>query len=106
MSRIDDRVSNASDIAALAVAAAAVLLVLLLHLLPALLAGLLVYELVHIVADRLPIARIRSGQAKLVAVAILAVGIVLFLTSAVAGIIVFIRSEAGSLPALLQKMAD
>lgn len=102
----DSRVARASDIAAFLVAGAALLLVLELQLLPALLAGLLVYELVHILAPRLRIVRIRRGQAKLVAVAVLALGVVLLLTLAVAGIVAFVRSEAGSFPALLQKMAD
>jgi predicted PurR-regulated permease PerM len=100
------RVARLSDIAALLISGAALLLVLALRLLPALLAGLLVYELVHILAPRLRIPRIHRGRAKLAAVALLAVGVVVLLTLAVAGIAAFARSEAGSLPALLQKMAD
>ena len=99
-------VGQSYDVAALLAAGAALLLVLHLHLLPALLAGLLVYELVHIVAARLPIARIRSGQAKFAAVAILALGVVLILALAIGGTVAFVRSDAGSVPALLQKMAD
>jgi predicted PurR-regulated permease PerM len=104
-----DRVSGDAapyDVAAMVIAGAALLLILLLHLLPALLAGLLVYELVYIVAARLPIARIRSGQAKLTAVGILALAVVLLLVLAIAGAIAFARSDAGSVPALMQKMAD
>jgi predicted PurR-regulated permease PerM len=97
---------RAHDIAAWVSAAVALFLVLQLRLLPALLAGLLIYELVHILAPRLRIARIRRGQAKLVAVAVLVLGVVLLLTLAVVGLVAFIRSETGSLPALLQKMAD
>ena len=48
------------DIAAWLLAGGALFLILLLHLLPALLAGLLVYELVHILAPRLWIVRIRQ----------------------------------------------
>jgi len=66
----------------------------------------LVYELVHILAPRLKIVQIRQEQGKLAAVVILAVGVVLLLTLTVVGIIAFFRSEAGSLPRLLQKMAD
>jgi predicted PurR-regulated permease PerM len=66
----------------------------------------LVYELVHILAPRLKVVRIRQEQGRLAAVAILALGVVLLLTLAVVGIITFFRSEAGSLPTLLQKMAD
>src|SRR6266511_2861100 len=38
--------------------------------------------------------------------ALLALGVVLLLTLAVVGVIAFFRSEAGSIPTLLQKMAD
>jgi len=84
------------DIAAWLLAGGALVLVLLLHLLPALLAGLLVYELVHILAPRLWIVRIRQRQGKLVAVAILALAVALLITLAVVGIIAFFHSEAGN----------
>ena len=94
------------DIAAWLLAGVALVLVLLLHLLPALLAGLLVYELVHILAPRLRIVRIHRTQGKLVAVAILALGVALLITLAVVGIVAFFHSEVGNIPALLQHLAD
>jgi predicted PurR-regulated permease PerM len=94
------------DVAAWVLAGAALLLVLMLLLLPALLAGLLVYEMVHILAPRLRIVRVSQGQRKLAAVATVAFGVILVLGLAVIGIVAFIRSETGSLPTLLQKMAD
>jgi predicted PurR-regulated permease PerM len=94
------------DIAAWVIAATALLLVLLLHLLPALLTGLLVYELVHIIAPRLRIVRVSQGHRKMAAVATLVSLVVLVLFLAVTGIVAFVRSEAGSLPVLLDKMAD
>jgi predicted PurR-regulated permease PerM len=90
-------------IAAWIVAGVVLLLVILLRLLPALLAGLLVYELVHIIAPRLAA---RSDRGKLMAVSLLAVGIVSALLLGLFGLWLFIQSEAGSLPRLLQKMAD
>ena len=102
----DHHSARSYDIAAWLLVGGALFLVLQLHLLPALLAGLLVYELVHILAPRLKVVRIRQEQGRLAAVAILALGVVLLLTLAVVGIITFFRSEAGSLPTLLQKMAD
>src|SRR6266511_4870791 len=96
----------AYDVAAWLMAGGALLLVLRLHLLPALLAGLFVHELVHVLAPRLKMVRIRHEQGKLAAVALLALGVVLLLTLAVVGVIAFFRSEAGSIPTLLQKMAD
>src|ERR671924_1735581 len=102
----DPPTARASDIAAWLLASGALLLVLHLHLLAALLAGLLVYELVRLLAPRLKLVRIRQEQGKLAAVALLALGVVLLLTLAVVGTIAFFRSEAGSIPTLLQKMAD
>ena len=102
----DDPPVHASDIAAWLLAGGALLLVLLLQLLPALLAGLVVYELVHVLAPRLKMVRIRQQQGKHAAVALLALGVVLLLTLAVVGLLAFIRSEAGGLPTLLQKMAE
>src|SRR2546430_13552308 len=96
----------AYDVAAWLMAGGALLLVLRLHLLPALLAGLFVHELVHVLAPRLKMVRIRQEQGQLAAIAILALGVVLLLTLAVVGIIAFFRSEAGSLPTLLRQMAD
>ena len=92
------------DIAAWIIAAAALAGTLLLHLLPALLAGLLVYELVHVVASRVLMSR--TGGRKLAAVSLLATVIVVVLVLAIWGLVAFLRSEAGSLPNLLQRMAE
>jgi predicted PurR-regulated permease PerM len=102
----DQRSERRCEIAALIVCSVALVLVLVLHLLPALLAGLLVYELVHMLAPRLRIARLERAQAKLAAVALLATVVVLLLAGAVAATVLFIRSETGSLPMLMQRMAD
>jgi predicted PurR-regulated permease PerM len=90
------------DIAAWILAGLLLLLTLLLHLLPALLAGLLVFELVHVIAPRLRLGK----RGKLVAVAILASVIVAALSLGLFGAVSFFRSDAGSLTALLQKMAE
>jgi predicted PurR-regulated permease PerM len=91
-------------IAAWVIAGIVLTLALVLHLLPALLAGLLVYELVHVIAPRLP--RSREGGGKLAAVALLAVVVVALLTLVMFGAIVFLQSQAGSLPHLLQRLAE
>lgn len=94
------------DLAAWILTGMALLLLLPLHLLPALLAGLLVYELVHLLAPRLHVIRVRQAQGKLVAVALLATVIVIAVTVAIIASIAFFHSEAGNVPLLLQKMAD
>lgn len=94
------------EITAWIVTGSALLLVLTLHLLPALLAGLLVYELVHILAAQLRIGRLGGNRAKVVAVALLAGLIILCLALFIWGLIVFFRSDSGSVPVLLKKMAE
>jgi predicted PurR-regulated permease PerM len=96
---------SAVELASYILAAAALLLVLRLHLLTAFLAGLLVFELVHILAPMLQ-RRLFGGRARLVAVALLSTVIVGLIVAAVIGVIAFMRSEGGSVSALLQKMAD
>ena len=90
------------DIAAWIVAAALLLIVLRLHLLPALLAGLLVFELVHVIAERF------TGRAggKLAAVGLLATLIIGALVGLMFAIVAFVQSDTGSMPRLLQKFAD
>ena len=98
--------ASRADIAAWILAAVALVAILTLHLLPALLGGLLVYELVHVLAPRLRIVRISAGRAKLAAVGVLAAIVVAAVVAGFLGLIAFFRSDAGSLAALLQKMAD
>jgi predicted PurR-regulated permease PerM len=90
------------DIAAWAIAAAVLILALVLGLLPALLAGLLVFELVHVIAPRLRLGK--GGAGKAAAVALLATAVVAILTGALFAAISVLHSE--SLPRVLQKMAD
>lgn len=95
--------------AAWVITAFALFFILKFSLLPALLAGLLVYELVHMIttfiARRLPTKR-PSHISKLWAVAILVIVIVSLLAFAGAGLLAFFRSESGSVTVLLAKMAQ
>ncbi len=93
------------DIAAWVLTGLALFLVLRLHLLSALIAGLLVFEAVHVVAPWIR-ATARDRNRRLVAVGLLAAAISLLITLIVAGLITFFSSESGSVPALLQKMAS
>jgi predicted PurR-regulated permease PerM len=83
----------------------ALVLVLQLHVLPALLAGMLVYELVHVLAPALN-RRLSDRRAKLVAVSLLSALVVLTVMAAIIGAVLFFRSDAGSLSALLARMAE
>lgn len=83
----------------------ALLLVLNIHLLPALLAGLLIYELVHLTAPLLA-RRLNSRRAKQAAVALLAMAMIAVVMLAGMGVVAVLRSDVGSLPALMGKMAQ
>src|SRR5471032_2312058 len=94
------------DVAAWLMAALALWLVLRLHLLSGLLSGLLVYELVHVLAPRLYLGSRMNDKRKLAAVALVTAIVVVSFTALTFGAVAFFRRDAGSLPVLLQKMAE
>ena len=91
-------------IGAWVIAAALLWLVLRFDLLPALLAGLLVFELVHVLTMRLNF--VRERRARIVAVAFIAIVIVGLLSLAAFASLLFFRSETGGYVLLLKKSAD
>lgn len=92
-------------IASYLLAATALLLVLLKGLVAALFSGLLVYSLVHLMAPLLG-KNICGHRAKMIAVALLSMLIVVTLSAAIWGLVSFLKSDAGSVHVLLQKLAD
>ncbi|OYY97456.1 MAG: hypothetical protein B7Y32_06830 [Methylophilales bacterium 16-45-7] len=93
------------DIAAWIIMLFAMLFVLHVHLLPAVLAGLLVFELVHIISPY--IARRLPGKgSKIVAVALLAMLIIGLLTLMGMGLVALLRSDSGGLTMLIAQMAE
>jgi predicted PurR-regulated permease PerM len=106
MTDIGRPVGKSYETAAWLITGAGLLFTLLLHLLPALMAGLLVYELVHVLAPHLRMSALGGGRAKAVVVSALALFVVLFLVFGSWGIVVFVRSGGGGIHALLQKMAE
>ena len=86
------------------IAAALLWLVLRFDLLPALLAGLLVFELVHVLTMRLHF--VRERRARIVAVAFIAVVVVGLLSLATFASLLFFRSDTGGYVLLLKKSAD
>jgi predicted PurR-regulated permease PerM len=94
------------DIAAWVLAGVALVAVLLLHLLPALLAGLLVYELVHILAPRLRIWRMTHDWSKVLAVTVLTVIVIMLITLVILGIVAVLRTDVGSVSALMKQLAE
>lgn len=94
------------EIAAWLLAGIGLVLVFPLHLFTALMAGLLVYQLVHLTAPMLRITAISDSRARLVVVGLLAGVIVAALAVASWKAAVFLRSEEANLPALLKRMAE
>lgn len=97
--------SSPYDYAAWTLALLALFFVFKFYLLPALIAGLLVYELVHVLSP-LFAPHLSSGRAKGVAISLVVCLVLGALAALVFGIVVFMRSESGSFSALLAKMAD
>ncbi|HEY8605851.1 MAG TPA: AI-2E family transporter [Noviherbaspirillum sp.] len=97
--------SDSIIVASYVLAAAALVIVLYKGLLAALFSGLLVYSLVVVLAPALG-RNISDQRARMIAVALLGSLIVLLLTLAVWGTVSFLQSEAGSVEALMKRMAD
>lgn len=93
------------QIAAWLMMAAGLLLTLKLHLLPALLAGLLVSQLVHVLAPRFVIGRLDHVWAKVLVVSLITLAVLGALGGATAAIILYLRTEGG-LAGLLTRMAE
>jgi predicted PurR-regulated permease PerM len=80
--------------------------ILLLHLLPALLAGLLVHQLIHIVARKLRVVGVRMSIGKIAALTLITTATILALVFAAIGVTGLLSGQSESLHDLLQKMAD
>ncbi|HMK44921.1 MAG TPA: AI-2E family transporter [Dissulfurispiraceae bacterium] len=86
--------------------ASALTAILYFHLLPALLGGLLVHELIHVVAQRLKIGQMSGRRAKLIATAMLATAAILLVGVSIWATAAHLHGGADSLPALLKKLAE
>ena len=77
-----------------------------LHLVPALLAGLLVHELVHVIAPRISFGTGATTRARLLSVGLLATMVIAALGALGLLAIAMLRSEGATPAALLARMAD
>lgn len=93
------------DIAAWLIMAAAMMYVLKFNLVPGLLAGMIVFELVHVIAPYIA-QRFPGYISKVIAVGLLATVIIGALTLLGLGLAAFFRSDSGSLTNLIAKMAQ
>jgi predicted PurR-regulated permease PerM len=95
-----------ADIVAWGISALALGLVVALGLLPALLAGLLVFELVNLLTPWLRLRALGRDGPRVLAVTLIAAVVVAALVGAVLGLLAFLRYSGESLPILMQKMAQ
>jgi predicted PurR-regulated permease PerM len=102
----DARLVFRCDMAALAIMAVALVGILWLHLITGLLAGLLVFELVRVIAMRLSRFGVSQRWGQIVGVAAVALVTILALTLGALGVASVVTDKSDNLPALLQKMAD
>jgi predicted PurR-regulated permease PerM len=93
------------QIAAWVLMGAGLLLALALHLLPALLAGLLVVQLVHLLAPRFVIGKLSHTWSKVLVVSLITLVVLGVLGGLTTGAILYLRTEGG-LTGLLTKMAE
>jgi predicted PurR-regulated permease PerM len=94
------------EITTQALAALALIGALKLGFLSALLAGLLVYQVVHLLTPARDSALVPQRAGKIIVVALLAVMVIVASAVAIGGLVSLLSSGAESLPALLQKMAE
>src|SRR3954463_448506 len=76
------------------------------HLLASLLAGLLVYELVHVLAPGHDRTFVRRHTGKVIVVALLAAIVIVAIGAAILGLVALLSSGPENLSVLLQKMAE
>ena len=93
-----------AELASYGLAALALYLVLQLELLPALLAGLLVYELVQVMSPPLE-RRLRGKRSRVIALGTLITLVIALLSALIVGGIALFKSSGG-VPTLLRKVAD
>jgi predicted PurR-regulated permease PerM len=93
------------QIAAWLLMAAGLLLTLKLHLLPSLLAGLLMVQVVHLLAPRIVIGHLNHTWAKVLVVSLITLIVLGVLGGFTAGVILYLRGEGG-VAGLLGRMAE
>lgn len=95
-----------ADLIVWACAALGLLMILKWHLLPALLAGLVVYSLIHLLTPRLRVTTLDGESRRWLALGLVAAAVIATMTGVGLGIASFFRGSNESIPALFQRMAE
>ncbi len=88
------------------IAALVLFLVVNLKLLPALIAGLLVYHLVNLIACRVEITKLAGKRARMFAVILVSGIVITLLVAVILAISTFLRGESGGVAGFLARLAD
>jgi predicted PurR-regulated permease PerM len=102
----DARLAFRCDIAAWAIMGVALVAILWLHLITGLLAGLLVFELVRVIAAQHTWLRVRYRTAQIIGVALVAAVTLTIIGFGTFSLATLVADRSDNLPALLRKMAD
>lgn len=95
-----------ADLIVWACAALGLVMILKWHLLPALLAGLVVYSLIHLLTPRLRVTTLDGESRRWLALGLVAAAVIAAMTGLGLGIASFFRGSSESIPALFQRMAE
>jgi len=95
-----------TDLIVWATVAIGLVMIIKLQLLPALLAGLLVFSLIHLLAPRLRVTTLDGESRRWLALALVGTAVIATMTAMGLGIASFFRGSNESLPALFQRMAE
>lgn len=88
------------------ISAVVIMLVLKLKLLPAMLAGLMVFELVNLMVPRLRVRALGDEGPQLIAVVLIAIAVIAGLSFAGIAVADFFRNSGESIPVLFQNLAE
>jgi predicted PurR-regulated permease PerM len=102
----DARLAFRCDIAAWVIMGVTLVAILWLHLIAGLLAGLMVFELVQVIAARHQLVGVSHRTGRIIAVALVAVVTLALLGLGTFGLATLVTDRSDNLPALMRKMAD
>jgi len=102
----DARLAFRCDIAAWVIMGVALVAILWLHLIAGLLAGLMVFELVQVIAARHQLVGVSNRTGRIIAVVLVTAVTLALLGLGTFGVATLITDRSDNLPALMRKMAD
>ncbi len=94
------------DIVTFSLFSGGLLILLYIGLLPALLAGLLVYSLVNVLVPKIRISSLGQDSSQFIAITLIASVVIAIISIAGVGLVSFLQGGSESIPGLIQRMAE